>query len=71
MCGLTGFWQPRSCGADEAQAIIRRMAETLVHRGPDDVGVWLDVSAGLALSHRRLTILDLSPAGHQPMVSGS
>jgi asparagine synthase (glutamine-hydrolysing) len=71
MCGLTGFWQPRGCGADEAQAIIRRMADTLIHRGPDDAGAWLDVSAGLALGHRRLAILDLSPAGHQPMLSAS
>lgn len=71
MCGLTGFCEPGGCRAEEAQAIICRMAETLVHRGPDDVGVWLDVSAGLALGHRRLAILDLSPAGHQPMVSGS
>jgi len=61
MCGLTGLWQPRGCGADEAQAIIRRMAETLIHRGPDDAGVWLDEPAGFALGHRGLAILDLSP----------
>jgi len=45
------------------------MAETLAHRGPDDAGVWVDGEVGLALEHRRLAILDLSPAGHQPMVS--
>jgi asparagine synthase (glutamine-hydrolysing) len=71
MCGLTGFWQPGGCRAEEAQAIIRRMADTLIHRGPDDAGVWLDEPAGFALGHRRLAILDLSPAGHQPMVSAS
>lgn len=46
------------------------MAATLVHRGPDDEGVWVDAGAGVALAFRRLAILDLSPAGHQPMVSG-
>jgi asparagine synthase (glutamine-hydrolysing) len=45
------------------------MAEVLRHRGPDDGGVWTDPAVGLALAHRRLAILDLSPEGHQPMVS--
>lgn len=47
------------------------MVDTLLHRGPDDAGVWADVNAGIALAHRRLSILDLSPAGHQPMVSAN
>jgi asparagine synthase (glutamine-hydrolysing) len=47
------------------------MADTLIHRGPDDAGVWVDADAGIALAHRRLSILDLSPAGHQPMVSAA
>lgn len=47
------------------------MAERIAHRGPDDSGVWTDEAAGLALAHRRLSILDLSPAGHQPMPSRS
>ncbi len=71
MCGLTGFWRPGGCPRDEAAALVRRMADTLVHRGPDDAGVWADEVAGLALGHRRLSILDLSAAGHQPMVSAS
>ena len=45
------------------------MGEALHHRGPDDGGVWVDAAAGIALAHRRLAIVDLSPAGHQPMVS--
>jgi asparagine synthase (glutamine-hydrolysing) len=46
------------------------MADALHHRGPDDGGVWVDEAEGIALGHRRLSILDLSPAGHQPMASG-
>lgn len=69
MCGLTGYW--RADGADGAAdvAIAERMAEQIRHRGPDDAGAWCDQEAGLALAHRRLAILDLSPAGHQPMAS--
>jgi len=47
------------------------MATAILHRGPDDAGVWVDAHAGIALAHRRLSILDLSPAGHQPMCSSS
>jgi asparagine synthase (glutamine-hydrolysing) len=45
------------------------MADAIAHRGPDDCGVWTDPAAGVALAHRRLSIIDLSPAGHQPMLS--
>lgn len=71
MCGLTGFWQPSDFSADAAWAIAEKMADRIAHRGPDDAGVWIDESAGIALAHRRLSILDLSPAGHQPMISSS
>lgn len=50
-------------------ATVTRMTETLRHRGPDDGGVWVDEKAGIALGHRRLSIIDLSPEGHQPMLS--
>lgn len=70
MCGLSGFWAPARLNSPLEDA-ARRTADTLIHRGPDDVGVWADEHAGLALAHRRLAILDLSPAGHQPMVSAS
>ncbi len=71
MCGITGFWQPDGCSHDEGAAVGRAMADALATRGPDDVGVWVDDTAGVALAHRRLSVLDLSPAGHQPMVSPS
>jgi asparagine synthase (glutamine-hydrolysing) len=64
MCGIAGFW-----GSAPEAAIAERMAARLESRGPDDSGVWTDGPAGLALAHRRLAILDLSPAGHQPMHS--
>lgn len=69
MCGLAGYLG--SAGDQESIRILERMGDALLHRGPDDGGVWLDVDAGIGLSHRRLSILDLSPAGHQPMVSAS
>jgi asparagine synthase (glutamine-hydrolysing) len=69
MCGLTGFLVPSTQDAGPLADTVQRMAATLRHRGPDDSGVWVDVAAGVALAHRRLSIVDLSPQGHQPMVS--
>jgi len=72
MCGIAGFFDLRSeTEAEPGQTLARRMADRIVHRGPDDSGVWSDASTGIFLAHRRLSILDLSPAGHQPMVSAS
>lgn len=71
MCGLTGFWRPGGFAVEEATATAVAMAERIAHRGPDDSGVWVDGEAGIALAHRRLSIVDLSAAGHQPMVSVS
>lgn len=70
MCGLAGYLNGR-CDqtADQMRSIVVRMADTLRHRGPDDAGAWCDPQSGIALGHRRLSIVDLSPAGHQPMTS--
>lgn len=68
MCGINGFFQGPSTRASLISTITR-MNDSVLHRGPDDSGTWLDESFGLALGHRRLSILDLSPAGHQPMLS--
>jgi asparagine synthase (glutamine-hydrolysing) len=70
MCGITGFYRPSGLQSDAA-ALARRMGDRLAHRGPDGHGEWLDSAAGIALAHRRLAIVDLSPAGHQPMHSAA
>jgi len=67
MCGIAGFLQPRP----DAPAVVTAMVDTLYHRGPDAGGAWCDEHAGVALGHRRLSILDLSTAGSQPMHSAS
>lgn len=58
-------------GNVEAIARVRGMTDAITHRGPDDAGAWADAAGSVALGHRRLSIIDLSPAGHQPMVSAS
>jgi asparagine synthase (glutamine-hydrolysing) len=70
MCGVAGILRGGQSIA-ELQDAAERMAGVLNHRGPDDSGVWLDEAACLALSHRRLSVIDLSPTGQQPMVSRS
>lgn len=67
MCGFAGFLGGAMSGG--AEALLQIMGGALVHRGPDDGGTWWDGLAGIGLAHRRLSILDLSPTGHQPMVS--
>jgi asparagine synthase (glutamine-hydrolysing) len=72
MCGFCGFIQiDRVIEPAAMTAVVERMADTLRHRGPDDRGSWIDANAGIALGHRRLSIIDLSPEGHQPMKSPS
>ncbi len=70
MCGFAGFLTPAGA-RPEAEAEVRAMADRLAHRGPDDHGTWMDASVGLALAHRRLAIVDVSPTGAQPMASAS
>ncbi|HJZ58003.1 MAG TPA: asparagine synthase (glutamine-hydrolyzing) [Gemmataceae bacterium] len=70
MCGLAGFWnRSPDRPAQDLRAMARRMADTLRHRGPNDAGTWDDPAAGYAVGFRRLSIIDLSPHGHQPMAS--
>ena len=71
MCGIAGFWATQPMGKDVAQDVANAMALRLAHRGPDGSGVWVDGEGGVALAHRRLAIVDLSEAGHQPMRSAS
>ena len=70
MCGVVGFVDQRmQCSLEESVSTISTMASKLMHRGPDDSGVWVEPKVGLALGHRRLSVIDLSPTGHQPMIS--
>src|SRR4026208_1917667 len=72
MCGICGVWVTGAeMTASKLAAIAERMANTLAHRGPNDQGIWVDPTAGIALGHRRLSVIDLSPLGHQPMVSSA
>jgi asparagine synthase (glutamine-hydrolysing) len=65
MCGIAGLLSRRGVES----SLVRRMIAPIAHRGPDDQGVWADAEAGIGLGHRRLSIVDLSPLGHQPMES--
>jgi asparagine synthase (glutamine-hydrolysing) len=67
VCGLAGFLTLRAI--EMPHRVLEEMANAIVHRGPDDSGYWFDDRLGIGLAHRRLSILDLSPAGHQPMIS--
>ncbi len=69
MCGIVGVVTSTSGPRATLEPTARAMADSLAHRGPDDHGLWSDPDAGIALAHRRLSIVDLSPAGHQPMIS--
>lgn len=70
MCGLVGLLDPRGRMApDDRRRMVEAMAGRIAHRGPDDADTWADDAAGLAFGFRRLSILDLSLAGRQPMLS--
>jgi len=72
MCGIAGFIDLDARTSEETlRATALGMGANLRHRGPDDEGVWCDAGSGVALAHRRLSIIDLSAAGHQPMFSSS
>jgi asparagine synthase (glutamine-hydrolysing) len=66
MCGIAGLVVAVTTGAKRT---LQRMGDNLAHRGPDGAGIWLDSVAGIGLAHRRLAVVDLSPAGAQPMQS--
>jgi asparagine synthase (glutamine-hydrolysing) len=65
MCGICGIVSAKRVDA----GVLRAMSGSIAHRGPDDEGQWIDREAGVGLGHRRLSIVDLSPLGHQPMES--
>ncbi|WP_201537885.1 asparagine synthase (glutamine-hydrolyzing) [Psychrobacter immobilis] len=70
MCGLVGFFQGNVFSSEsQTKVIIKQMTDSIVHRGPDSDGLWYQLDDQIALGHRRLAILDLSEAGHQPMLS--
>src|ERR1700721_625449 len=72
MCGVAGVWDRRGkTGPDSLAASVKAMTKALAHRGPDAGDVWIDQETGLALGHRRLSIVDLSPAGAHPVFSPS
>lgn len=69
MCGIAGLYRPGGGDASALAGCAVRMGEALSHRGPDAAGLWSDPPVGVAFSHRRLSILDLTEAGSQPMRS--
>jgi asparagine synthase (glutamine-hydrolysing) len=69
MCGVAGFLISNLNSMGQLEEIVTNMVLTVAHRGPDDAGAWAEM--GIALGHRRLSVIDLSEAGHQPMESGS
>ena len=72
MCGIAGYFGgPWAAQPDETLQLLKRMADAIAHRGPDGDGHWHDPAQRIAFAHRRLAIVDLSPTGRQPMVSGS
>lgn len=69
MCGIAGVLTTAGGPRERLERDAVAMADCMAHRGPDDHGLWSDPEAGIALTHRRLSIVDLSPMGHQPMTS--
>ena len=72
MCGISGvFIKNKQSQLTQLEAVVSEMKAAITHRGPDDSGIWCDYQSGIALAHNRLSIIDLSASGHQPMVSSS
>ena len=70
MCGLAGYLGGNSFESTEAsKELLSLMSKNIIHRGPDSSGIWLDEESRLGLAHQRLSVLDLTKAGHQPMIS--
>jgi len=69
MCGIAGF--VAELNIEDRRKTIKSMTDMIIHRGPDGEGLWIDDNSGVTLGHRRLSIIDLSRAGHQPMSSAS
>ncbi len=71
MCGFVGFWRLKGFDDQERdRQMLGQMRKRIFHRGPDDSGEWLDPITGFALGHQRLSVIDTTAGGHQPMVSG-
>ena len=72
MCGLTGFLTTGDNSSyAEMEQFLLSMRTSIMHRGPDDAGSWVDANSGIWLGHQRLAIVDTTNAGHQPMKSAS
>jgi len=71
MCGFIGFWSKSQAVIRDSDNLIARMSEAISHRGPDDFGSWYEKNEGIGFGFRRLSIVELSQAGHQPMISHS
>ena len=71
MCRITGFWDFKNRNPSQLNETVKGMNNTMIHGGPDDSGVYVDCNAGLALGHRRLSIIDLTKTGQQPMTHPS
>lgn len=71
MCGIAGLWRPAGASEELLRSLTEGMTWAIQRRGPDDSGCWIDSRAGLALGHRRLSVVDLSPTGAQPQHSAN
>jgi asparagine synthase (glutamine-hydrolysing) len=69
VCGICGVWRSGGCDPTALSRDVRTMTDSISYRGPDGDGHWQDADVGIALGHRRLAIIDLSPTGFQPMTS--